>query len=71
MKKHLMMLGAMYACTGLVASAASDTVVIDDGSHDGTTKKTKPQAKAIASPRQERKEKSSSLKRMLGRKGRA
>lgn len=65
MNRHLMMLGAMSARIGAIA-ASSAAVIVDDP-HDSTPRK----AKAIASPRQERKEKSTSLKRMLGRKGRA
>jgi hypothetical protein len=64
-----MMFGAMSAVMGAVASASVD--VICDGDEPYVPRKRKPAAQPIISPRQERKDKSKSLRLMLGRKGRA
>jgi hypothetical protein len=64
-----MMLGAMGAFMGLAASASVD--VIEGGDEPYVPRKRKSTAQPIISPRQERKDKSKSLRLMLGRKGRA
>jgi hypothetical protein len=69
MNRQLMMIGAMSAVMGTIASASVDA--ISDADEPYATRKRKPTAQPIISPRQERKDKSKSLRRMLGSKGRA
>jgi hypothetical protein len=69
MNRQMMMLGAMGAVMATVAAASVEVIV----SHDPAKpqRKRKPTATAVMSQPQERKDKSASLKRMLGRNGRA
>jgi hypothetical protein len=69
MNRQLMMMGAMSAVMGTIASASVD--VICDADAVIVPRKRKPTAQPIVSPQQERKDKSKSLRRMLGSKGRA
>tara|TARA_R110000744_G_scaffold133095_1_gene241390 strand:- start:998 stop:1213 length:216 start_codon:yes stop_codon:yes gene_type:complete len=71
MRNQLMMMGGMLALAG-VATAGAREYRLNDGDYpDAPSPRRRRQAAPIALPPQEHKEKSSSLKRMLGRKGRA
>jgi hypothetical protein len=65
-----MMLGAMTAAMGTVASSTIDVIADHDTYDPPRKRKREPRARPIHSPRQERKDKSASLQRMLKRTGR-
>ena len=72
MKRDLMIMGGMMATLAMAGSASVDLLAEDAGEYTKPQKNPKTRRTAsIALPKQERKEKSASLTRMLGRKGRA
>lgn len=71
MRNQLMMMGGMLALAGVATAGAREYHLIGGDYLDAPSPKRRRQAATIDLPPQERKEKSSSLKRMLGRKRRA
>ena len=68
MNRQLMMLGHMGA---LMSLSASSSFEIDYDDELAPRKRRQPESQPLSEPMRVRKDKSASLKRLLGRKGRA